>query len=75
MASSVISQPSGAIAKLNAIAEIHKYRKFHEGHHFILMALEVHGIFGHDMDHFIRECAHLFHDIRLGSHLSLVFYI
>jgi hypothetical protein len=27
------------------------------------------------MDRFIRECAPLFHDWRLGGHLSLFFYI
>jgi hypothetical protein len=48
--------------KLSAIARIHKYRGFHEGHHFIPMALEVHGAPGRDMDRFIKECAHLFHD-------------
>jgi hypothetical protein len=35
MASNVIGQPIGAIAKLNAITKIHKYRGLHEGHHFI----------------------------------------
>jgi hypothetical protein len=29
----------------------------------------------HDMDHFIRECAHLFHNRSLGDHLSLSFCI
>jgi hypothetical protein len=36
---------------------------------------EVHGAFEHDMDHFSRECVHLFHDRRLGGHLSLSFCI
>jgi hypothetical protein len=62
MASSVINQPTGAVVELSAIVKIHKYRWFHEGHHFIPMVMEVHGTFGHDMDHFIRECACLFHD-------------
>jgi hypothetical protein len=39
------------------------------------MALEVHDTFEHDMDRFIRECAHLFHNRWLGGHLSLSFYI
>jgi hypothetical protein len=30
--------------------------------HFILMAMEVHNAPKHDMDHFIKECARLFHD-------------
>jgi len=32
-----------------------------EGHHFIPMAMEVHDTFRHDMDRFIKECAHLSH--------------
>jgi hypothetical protein len=75
MASSVISQLISAITKLNAIVEICKYKEFHEGHHFISMALEVHGVFERDMDCFIKECAHLFYDRRLGGHLSLSFCI
>jgi hypothetical protein len=39
------------------------------------MAMEVHNAPGHDMDHFIRECAHLFHDRRSKGHLSLSFCI
>jgi hypothetical protein len=42
VAINVISQPRGAIAKLNAIAKIHKYRGLHDKHHFIPMAMEVH---------------------------------
>jgi hypothetical protein len=34
----------------------------HKGHHFIPMAIEVHGEPEHDMDHFIWEYAHLFHN-------------
>jgi hypothetical protein len=60
--------------KFSAIAKIRKYRGLHEGHHFILMVMEVHDIPGHDMDYFIRECAHLFHD-RSRNHLSLSFCI
>jgi hypothetical protein len=48
--------------KLNTIAKIHKYKGFYEGHHFILMALEVHDALERDMDRFIRECDCLFHD-------------
>jgi hypothetical protein len=46
----VINQPLGAVVKLSAIAKIRKYKRFHEGHHFIPMAMEVHDGFGHDMD-------------------------
>jgi len=60
--------------EFSAIAKIHKYRGLHEGHHFILMVTEVHNILGHDMDCFIRECAHLFHD-KWRDHLFLSFCI
>jgi hypothetical protein len=56
MATSAINQLACAIVKLNAIIKIRKYRGLHEGHHFILMAMEVHGAPRCDMDHFIREC-------------------
>jgi hypothetical protein len=59
--SNVTSRLVGVVAKLNAIVKICKYKGLHEGHHFILMAMEMHGTFEHDMDHFI-ECAHLFHN-------------
>jgi hypothetical protein len=62
MALSVINQLVVVIAKFNAIVKIHKYRGFHEGHHFILMAMEVHGAPRRDMDHFIKECVRLYHD-------------
>jgi hypothetical protein len=45
----VISQPIGAMVELNATAKICKYRGFHEGHHFISMAMEVHDTPRHDM--------------------------
>jgi hypothetical protein len=75
MASNVISQPSSAVAKLNAIAQIRKYKRLHEGHHFILMAMEVHDTPMCDMYCFIKECVCLLHNRRLGGHLSLSFYI
>jgi hypothetical protein len=37
------------------------------------MAIEVHNAPGHDMDHFIKECAHLFHDRRSWGHLIFFF--
>jgi hypothetical protein len=61
--------------KLNAIVKICKLRRFYEGHHFIPMAMEVHGAPECDMDHFINEYACLFHDRQLGVHLSLFFCI
>ncbi len=64
MASSVISRPVGVAAKLSAIVKIDKYKGLHEKHHFITMAMEVHGALGRDMNCFIREHAHLFHDRR-----------
>jgi hypothetical protein len=75
MASDVISQPTGVVAKLSAITKIRKYRKLHEGHHFIMMAMEVHDTPRCDMDRFIRECAHLFHNRQSEGHLSLSFCI
>jgi hypothetical protein len=42
MAMSVISQPTNVVTELNTIAEIRKYKRLHEGHHFIPMAMEVH---------------------------------
>jgi len=61
VASNVINQPTGVVTKFSAIAKIHKYKGLHEGHHFILMAMEVHGALRHDMDCFIKKCAYLFH--------------
>jgi len=79
MASNVISQLANAIVKLSMIAKICKYKGLYEGHHFILMVMEVHSAFrrafGRDMDCFIKECAHLFHNRGLGGHLSLSFCI
>jgi len=62
MALNVISPPIGAIAEPNAIVKIHKYKGLQEGHHFILTAMEVHGTPERDMDRFIMEFVHLFHD-------------
>jgi len=75
MTSSVNNQPTSATAKLNTIVKIHKYKGLYERHHFILMVMEVHGALGHDMDHFTKECACLFHDRQSKGHLSLVFCI
>jgi hypothetical protein len=73
MAFNVITRLASATMELNVITKIRKYKGLHEGHHFILMAMEVHGTFERDMDCFIKECAHLFHDRQLKSHLSLFF--
>jgi len=73
MIMSVISQPIGAIAKFSTIVKIHKYKGFHEGHHFILMVMEMHCALGHDMDRFIKECADLFSFIFSGIMLILFF--
>ncbi len=48
--------------KLNAVIKIHKYRRLHEGHHFVPMAMEVHDTLERVMDCFIREYARLFHN-------------
>jgi hypothetical protein len=62
MGLNVISQPAGAIMELSAIVKIHKYRELHERHHFFTLDMEVHDTLGCDMDHFITEYAHLFHN-------------
>jgi hypothetical protein len=38
------------------------------------VALKLHDTLGHDMDCFIKACAHLFHNKLLGGHLSLSFH-
>jgi hypothetical protein len=58
----VINRLTNVITKLNTIVKIYKYKKIHEGHHFIPMAMEVHGALERDMDCFIRESVRLFHD-------------
>ncbi len=75
VASNVISWPVGVIVKLNTIAQIRKYRRLREGHHFISMGMEVHDALGHDMNHFIKECARLSLDRWSKCHLSLSFCI
>ncbi len=75
MASNVISRLEGVVVELNAIVTIYKYKGLHERYHFIPMAMEVHGALGHDMDCFIKECAHIFHDRWSRGHLSLTFCI
>jgi len=75
VAINVISRPTNVITKLSTIAKFHKYRGLHEGHHFIPMAMEVHSVFGCDMDCFIRTCVRLFHDRQSQAHLSLSFFI
>jgi hypothetical protein len=73
VALSVISWLTSVVAKLNAIAKVHKYKRFHEEHHFTLMTMEVHGEPRCDMDCFIRECVCLFHNKQSKGHLSLFF--
>ncbi len=51
VALSVINWLMDVAIELNAIAKIHKYKGFHEEHHFIQMAMEVHSALKHDMDH------------------------
>jgi hypothetical protein len=74
MVLNVITRLTDVTTKLNAITKTHKYRKLQKGHHFIHMAMEVHGAPRCDMDHFIRECARLFHDKQSRDHLSLFFF-
>jgi hypothetical protein len=46
--------------ELITVANICKYRRLRERHHFIWMAMKVHGKPMHDMDRLIKECAHFF---------------
>jgi hypothetical protein len=62
MATNVINQLVSAIVELSTIIKIRKYKRFHKGHHLILMVMEVHGAPRHDLDRFFRGCACLFHD-------------
>ncbi len=62
MDSSVITRLVGVAMKFNTIAKIRKYKGLHEAHNYILMAMEVYGAFGRNTYHFIKECAHLFHN-------------
>jgi hypothetical protein len=73
--SNVISRLANVATKLNNIITIRKYRNFYEGHHFILMTMEVHITLRRDMNHFIRECGCLFHNKRSKGHLFLSFCI
>jgi hypothetical protein len=57
------------------LAPLLKSTWFEEGHHFILMAMEVHNTPGRDIDRFIRKGAQFFHDKESRSHLSLSFCI
>jgi hypothetical protein len=71
MIMNVISRATSVVVELNAIVKIRKYRRLHEEHHFIPMAMDVHITPERDMDRFIRECACLFHNRRSRGHLSL----
>jgi hypothetical protein len=75
MVTNVISWLASVGIELNTVVKINKYREFHEGHHFISMAMELHNTPEHDMDCFIKECARLFHDKQSKDHLSLSFCI
>jgi len=73
VALNVINPSIVVTTKLSAIVKIHKYKRFHEGHHFIPMVMEVHGTPRCDMDCFIKVCARFFHDRRSKGHLSIFF--
>jgi len=75
MVMNIINWPTSVVVKLNTIVKICKYKRFHKGHHFILMAMEVHDALGRNMDRFIKECDHFFHDRQLRGHLFFYFYI
>ncbi len=75
MVASIISRLVGTTMKFSSNSKICKYKKFREGHHFTSMAMEVYCTFGRDMDHFIKEYASFFHNLKLKGHLSLLFCI
>jgi hypothetical protein len=50
------------LQNLVPFVKICKYRRLYERHHFISMAMEVHGALRCDVDYFIKECVHLFHN-------------
>jgi len=80
VASNVISWPTSATVEHNVIAKIRKYRGFHEGHHFILMATEVHGTPGVILIISLRSVPIFFtidnqKDRQSKGHLSLSFCI
>jgi len=75
LASSVINPLVGATVEPSAITKIHKYKRIQKRHHFIPMAMEVHDALEHDMDRFIKEFVHLFHNRRSKGHLYLSFCI
>jgi hypothetical protein len=63
------------LQNLVPFVKICKYRRLYKKHHFISMAMEVHGAPRCDMDYFIKECVHLFHNRWSRGHLSLFFCI
>jgi hypothetical protein len=75
MVLNVITQPTCVVIELSVIIKVCKYKRFHKGHHFISMAMEVHDTPMCDMNHFIRVCACLFHDRLSRAHLFLSFSI
>jgi hypothetical protein len=71
VAMSVISQPASVTMELSTIAKIHKYKRIHERHHFILIAMEVHNAPKRDIYCFIKKYARLFHNRWSRGCLSL----
>ncbi len=63
----VINQPTCVVVKLNTTIKFCKYIEVHEGHHFILMTMEVHDALRRNMDHFIREFSRLFDGVPFYS--------
>jgi hypothetical protein len=75
MALNFISWPTCVATKLSAIVKICKSKRLQEGYHFILMAMEVHDTRECDMDRFIKERAHFFHDRRPRGYLSFFLHL
>jgi hypothetical protein len=55
VALNVITWLACVVIELSTIIKIHKYRRLHEGHNFISMAMEVHNAPKRDMDSFIKD--------------------
>jgi hypothetical protein len=59
---------------ISVIAKIFKYRGFCDKHHFILMVMEVHNIFEHDMDRLITSVLVFLKPDNRGSFIFVFFY-
>jgi hypothetical protein len=73
MVTNVISRLTSDVVELNTIVKINQYREFHEGHHFIPLAMEVHSTPDHDMDCLSRS-VFVFSTINTHEIIYLCFF-